>query len=94
VTLIVDAAPLVALMDRDDPMRPTVRQVLRSEPGRLIVPAPVTAEVDYFVSQRLGRVARRAFYTDLANGNFGVACSDLSGYRVRLMSNMLISMSA
>ena len=54
MTLILDAAPLVALADRRDSLGPQIEMLLRQEPGELVVPAPVTAEVDYL----LGRLAR------------------------------------
>ena len=84
MTLIVDAAPLIALMDQADPRRPVVRRVLHDEPGQLILPAQVSAEVDYLVSQRLGRTARRAFLTDLAAGKLNVACLESSDYELAL----------
>jgi hypothetical protein len=40
--------------------------ILRAEPGSLIVPATVTAEVDYLLGKRFGSAARRAFLSDLA----------------------------
>jgi len=46
VTLVVDAAPLVALADRRDRMQAHVAALLRGEPGELVVPAPVTSAVD------------------------------------------------
>jgi uncharacterized protein len=70
VTLIVDAAPLVALADRNDPMQPRVEKILAAETGDLLVPAPTTAEVDYLLGRRLGRAARLAFLDDLASGHF------------------------
>lgn len=80
MTLIVDAAPLVALADRRDPLRGAVRTALEAETGGLVVPAPVTAEVDYLLGQRVGRAARLAFLDDLAAGRFTVECLDLDGY--------------
>lgn len=74
MTLVVDAAPLVAVADRRDPMRPRIEALLRDEPGELIIPAPITAEVDYLLGRRLGRRARLAFLDDLAAGRFTVAC--------------------
>lgn len=74
MTLVLDAAPLVALADRRDPMQASVEEALLAEPGQLIVPAPVTAEVDYLLGRRLGRTARVAFLEDLAAGRFSVAC--------------------
>ena len=73
MTAILDAAPLVALADRRDRLRQAVEAVLREEPGELIIPAPVTAEVDYLLGRRLGREARLRFIEDLAAGRFVVA---------------------
>lgn len=72
MTLIIDAAPLVALGDRRDPLHGAVRDVLQSEAGDLIVPAPVSAEVDYLLRTRGGREAARAFIQDVANGQLRV----------------------
>jgi hypothetical protein len=74
VTLICDAAPLVALADRDEPRRDRLLELLRQERGDLILPAPVAAEVDYMLGVRLGQAARRAFLEDLAARRFEVAC--------------------
>lgn len=80
MSLIVDAAPLVALGDRTDPLRPEVRRLLQEEPGDLVLPAPVAAEVDYMLGARLGHVARRAFLEDLAARRFHVACLEGDDY--------------
>ena len=74
MTLILDAAPLVALADRRDPIGQRIETVLQQESGELVVPAPVTAEVDYLLGRRLGRRARVAFLEDLAAGRFTVGC--------------------
>ncbi|MPZ64056.1 MAG: PIN domain-containing protein [Pseudonocardiaceae bacterium] len=74
MTLLVDAAPLVALADRRDPLRDGVRAVLEAERGALVIPAPVTAEIDYLLGRRIGRLARLAFLDDLATGRFTVEC--------------------
>jgi predicted nucleic acid-binding protein len=66
VTLVIDAAPLVALADPDEPRRDEILAILRSESGGLFVPAPVTAEIDYLLGRRFGSPARRAFLDDLA----------------------------
>jgi predicted nucleic acid-binding protein len=73
LTLIVDAAPLVALADERDPAGPAVERLLREEQGALVVPSPVSAEVDYMLGRRLGRPARRAFLEDLSVARFLVA---------------------
>jgi predicted nucleic acid-binding protein len=80
VTVIIDAAPLVALSQPDDPRRDAVLDVLRSESGSLVIPAPVTAEIDYMLGERFGRAARVAFLKDLATGRFDVACLEHEDY--------------
>lgn len=74
MTLIVDAAPLVALADSADRWHRPVADLLATEPGPLVIPAPVTAEVDYLLGVRHGQVARRRFLADLAAGRFSVGC--------------------
>jgi predicted nucleic acid-binding protein len=80
VTLLVDAAPLVALADRSDPQQERIEHLLREEHGLLIVPAPVTAEVDYLLGTRLGASARRAFLDDLAASRFAAECLEAEDY--------------
>ena len=82
MTLVLDAAPLVAVADRRDPMQPLIKALLQEEPGELVVPAPITAEVDYLLGRRLGRVARLAFLDDLAAGRFTVECLDADDHGV------------
>jgi predicted nucleic acid-binding protein len=66
VTLLIDAAPLVALADQGEPRREEILELLRAERGALFIPAPVTAEIDYLLGRRFGPPARRAFLEDLA----------------------------
>jgi predicted nucleic acid-binding protein len=72
VTLIVDAAPLVALGDARDPLHAAVGDLLHAEGGDLVVPAPVSAEVDYLIRRRGTPAAARAFLRDVASGRFRV----------------------
>ncbi len=81
MTLVVDAGPLVASTDRSDDRRLVVQRVLREELGRLVVPAPVTAEVDYLLGERVGEAARRGFLHDLAAQRFDVECLRDAEYR-------------
>jgi predicted nucleic acid-binding protein len=67
VTLIVDAAPLVALGDSKDRMHAVVSEVLHAEAGELIIPAPVSAEADYLIRRRGTAAAARAFRRDVAS---------------------------
>jgi len=80
VTVIVDAAPLVALGDSNDRLSPTVEHLLKTIDGPLVIPALVTAEVDYLLGQRLGRGAQRRFLADLAAGRFTVAGLESDDY--------------
>ena len=72
MTLIVDAAPLVALGDSRDRLHDAVASLLHSEGSELIVPAPVSAEVDYLIRLRASPAAARAFLRDVAAGRFRV----------------------
>jgi uncharacterized protein len=72
VTLILDAAPLVALGDSRDPLHAAVGDVLRAEGGDLIVPAPVSAEAHYLIRRRGSPAAARAFLRDVASGRFRI----------------------
>ena len=80
MTLVIDAAPLVALADRRDPAQSLVERTLRREVGALVIPAPVSAEVDYLLYTRLGERARQAFLDDLAAGRFLVECLEPQEY--------------
>ncbi len=80
MTLIVDAAPIVAMSDPNEPRRPAILKVLREESGALAMPAPVTAEIDYLLGTRFGRRARSAFVRDLAAARFVVAGLEIEDY--------------
>lgn len=82
MTLLIDAAPQVALADRRDPAREAVRSALAAEPGGLVIPAPVAAEADYLLGRRIGRAARHAFLDDLATGRFVVECLEPDEYAI------------
>lgn len=84
MTLLIDAGPIVALADAEEPHRESILATLKDEPGELIMPAPTTAEVDYLLGQRFGRAARRAFLNDLAHGRFRVACLEREDYETVL----------
>jgi predicted nucleic acid-binding protein len=69
VTLIIDAAPLVALGDSRDPLHLRVGDLLREEQGQLVVPAPVSAEANYLIRRGTASAAT-AFLRDVAAGRF------------------------
>jgi uncharacterized protein len=80
VTVLLDAGPLVAFADASDPYFPGIDQLLRTVDGPLVIPAPVTAEVDYLLGRRLGPGPRRSFIADIAAGRFTVACLEREDY--------------
>ncbi len=84
MTLVVDAAPLVALADEREPRRLEILELLRGEIGALFVPAPVTAEIDYLLGQRFGPPARRAFLDDLRARRYETPGLDARDYETAL----------
>lgn len=81
MTLILDAAPLVALADAREPQLEVLLRIRAEEEGPLVLPAPVAAEVDYLLGARFGEGARRAFLGDLAAQRYDVACLEPGDYR-------------
>lgn len=81
MTLIVDAAPLVASADSGEPYLEAVLRIRDEEEGSLVLPAPVAAEVDYLLGVRFGEAARRAFLSDLAAQRYEVGCLEPGDYR-------------
>lgn len=84
MTLVIDAGPVVALADKREPRRVEILDLLRSEQGGLVIPAPVTAEVDYLLGQRFGAPARRAFLEDLAAHRYESPGLDARDYEAAL----------
>lgn len=81
MTVVIDAGPLVAFGDANDPQFARIDQLLQAVDGPLIIPAPVAAEVDYLLGQRVGRGPRRNFIADLAARRFTVACLEREDYQ-------------
>jgi predicted nucleic acid-binding protein len=66
--IVCDTGPLVAVLNADDMHHAACRSLLESEPGPLIVPAPILTEVCYLAASRLGPQAEAAFLDSLASG--------------------------
>lgn len=81
MTLVLDAAPLVALADAAEPQLEALLRIRDEEEGQLVLPAPVAAEVDYLLGVRFGEAARRAFLSDLAARRYDIACLEADDYR-------------
>jgi hypothetical protein len=54
LTILVDTSALVAAADRLDPWHPRVTTTMRTNAGRLVVPAPLLSEIDCMSAARLG----------------------------------------
>ena len=80
MTLVTDAGPVIGAHDRHDPRHVASVALLRDEAGDVVVPAPVTAEIDYLVHERLGPRSRRGFLADLAAGRYRVECLEAHDY--------------
>ncbi len=80
MTLVIDAAPLVALADEREPLREEILDLMRRERDGLFIPAPVTVEIDYLLGRRLGPPARRAFLDDLAARRYESPALDAQDY--------------
>lgn len=66
--LVVDAGPLVAAASTRDRNHARCVELLAGAPHPLVVPALVVTEVAYFLADRIGSVAERAFATSLQRG--------------------------
>lgn len=82
MTLLIDAGPVVAGADETDPRYEKVAAIFKNHPGPFIIPAPVTAEIDYLIGERAGEFARLGFIEDLAAVRFSVECLTEADYRV------------
>jgi predicted nucleic acid-binding protein len=68
--LLLDAGPLIAYVDADDPRHGDCLDLLTRHAGPLAVPILVVAEVAYVVGTRLGSEPEVRFLADLATGAF------------------------
>lgn len=84
MTLMVDTAPVVTLADRNDVKRGIVSRLLHETNEDLIVAAPICAEIDYFLSNRISTKAAHNFLRDISAGRFRVECPTVEEYRLVL----------
>ncbi|MEX0985687.1 MAG: PIN domain-containing protein [Actinomycetota bacterium] len=74
--IVLDTGVVVAALDRDDRRHRACRSLLEQTDERLIVPAPIIPEVDYFIGGRLGPEAMAVFLGDARKGAYQI--EDLS----------------
>ena len=70
--MILDTGPLLAAHDIEDPDYSQSRELIDASPEELVVPAPVLAEVCYFMSQRLLPAVLVGFLRDISRGAYTV----------------------
>lgn len=72
MTVVVDTGPLYALADRRDRHHAACRDwYLKTDPRRLIIPAPVLAEACHLIERSCGSQVEAAFLEDLGRGSYG-----------------------
>jgi uncharacterized protein len=74
LALLVDAGPLYAQADADEPQHEAVAEILTGEQETLVTTELVIAEADYLILERLGLEVELDFLADLARGTFVVEC--------------------
>ena len=72
MALILDTGPLYASLDRDDADHRACRRLIETAAERLVVPAPVLVEVDYFIHTRLHPGVLVALLSDIEQGAYRV----------------------
>ena len=76
--IICDTSGLVAAYSANDSRSRQVTELLRSEPGQLIVSPFVLAELDYLIQTRAGVRDELKVLADMANGVYRLADVDSS----------------
>lgn len=70
MAILVDSGIVYAYYDRSDRWHGVVTELIGSEAGGLLLPAPVIPEIDHLLGVRLGREARRLFYRGLVDASY------------------------
>lgn len=85
MALILDTGPLYASLDRRDADHAACRRLIETAADeRLVIPAPVLVEVDYWIHVRLHAGALVALLDDIVDGAYSVeAVEPLDHRRIR-----------
>ena len=81
--ITVDTSAVFASLDGSDPDHGRVVAEIRSDPGPLLLPAGILAELAYLVEARLGTRVMDALLADLVDGAYTLDCGDDDLPRVR-----------
>jgi hypothetical protein len=69
------------IIDGDDELHETFREIFESDPESWILPWAVLPEVDYLLSKYVGRPAEEAFLYDIAHGFYRIEWGNESDLR-------------
>lgn len=72
MALILDTGPLYASLDRRDADHMACRHLIENTEERLVIPAPVLVEVDYWIHTRLHPGVLVALLDDIAAGAYRI----------------------
>jgi uncharacterized protein len=72
VALILNTGPVYATLDRRDADHAACRHMVEQANGRLVIPAPVLVEVDYWIHARLYSGVLVALLDDIRRGAYAV----------------------
>jgi predicted nucleic acid-binding protein len=72
MAIVADSGGIYALYDADDAHHGEVAAAMAKEPGPIIIPVAVLAEIDYLLRAHLGADAEIAFLDDLAEGGYAL----------------------
>jgi uncharacterized protein len=78
--IILDSAPVIALLSPRDQWRARALEFFESNREQLVFPSFAVAEVAHFAGKRVGPDAEGAFLRNLASGFFEVIDADLHDY--------------
>ncbi len=70
--IVADSGAVYALLDAADRHHARLRRAFEEDPRSWVIPWAVLPEVDYLVTERLGREVADAFRQDLVDGLFTV----------------------
>jgi len=70
MAVIADSGAIYALYDADDRQHAAVRAVLEGEPGPIIIPTAILAELDYMLRAHLGVEAELDFVEGILSGAY------------------------
>ncbi|MCA9825380.1 MAG: PIN domain-containing protein [Dehalococcoidia bacterium] len=80
MTIVVDAAPIIALADREDPWASAVLSYITDSRELLVLPQMVVAEIDYLLHSRFGPRASRLFLQELVFATYAVECVEADDF--------------